>query len=106
TTLSTTTQPLEKIFPDERPHLDFDMASKKVSGYSGCNQINAQIIQPSDNKISFGPIASTRMACRIEGEPIFLKAMESINRFNISKDQKTLTLFRGDLLIMRFERNQ
>ena len=46
------------------------------------------------------------MACPGEGENIFLKALASANRFNLSKDQKTLALFKGDLLIMRFERTK
>ena len=103
TSLSTTQAALDQIFLENKPHIEFDMAAKKVSGNGGCNQINAQVTT-AGNKLSFGPIAASRMACPGEGESIFLKAMESINRFNISKDQKTLTLFKGDLLIMKFER--
>lgn len=103
TTLSTIQAPLNQVFSENMPYLEFDMVDKKVSGNAGCNQITAQV-DASGNKLSFGPISATRMACPGEGEAIFLKAMESVNRFNISKDLKTLTLFRGDLLIMRFER--
>lgn len=101
--LSTSKASLNQLFPDKKPHIIFDINKEKLSGNGGCNQIHAQL-KTSGNNINLGPIGSSRMACPSESEAIFLKALTSVTRFNLSKDKKTLTLFRGDLLIMRFER--
>jgi heat shock protein HslJ/uncharacterized membrane protein len=44
------------------PTFEFHLRDNRFSGHAGCNQMNGSI-KAEGNKIKFGPIASTRMAC-------------------------------------------
>jgi heat shock protein HslJ/uncharacterized membrane protein/uncharacterized lipoprotein NlpE involved in copper resistance len=44
------------------PTFEFHLKDNRFSGHAGCNQMNGSI-KVEGNKIKFGPIASTKMAC-------------------------------------------
>ncbi len=72
----------------------FDADGARVSGFSGCNQYNAQYTVTGDS-IAFGPVVSTKMAC--EGfdslEQAFLGAIPATARLQLA--DSSLVLFGG-----------
>ncbi len=68
----------------------------RVSGSGGCNVINASFTLDGD-KLSFGPVMSTMMACAedvMQQEIAFTQALEQIETFTLEGD--TLTLSSAD----------
>lgn len=51
-----------KQFPKELPHFEFNLVTKKMSGFAGCNQVNGDL-KFGYNKMMIEPLASTRMYC-------------------------------------------
>jgi heat shock protein HslJ len=67
-----------------------------VSGFSGCNQYNAEYTVSGDS-LEIGPIATTMMACPeeiMEIEQSYFTALERSSSFTVDGD--TLTIFDGD----------
>lgn len=72
----------EAIDMDGRVFINLDMEGKKMSGNSGCNRMNAKIQLGGKDKITFGPVASTRMMCEhmdVEGK--VLAAVSQVRSF-------------------------
>ena len=46
----------------------------------------------------------TMMACQGTGEATYMKTLEKIDSYSISKDGKTLSLIAGTIEMMRFEK--
>ena len=71
--------------------IDDDVAS----GYSGCNSYTGTFESTADG-VSFGPLASTRMACSPDGvmtlEARYLKALATVDTAAINGDTLTLSL--------------
>jgi heat shock protein HslJ len=70
-------------------------AEKDVSGFSGCNRIRGTYTY-ADGKLSFGPLAGTRMACppdQMETERKVLQLLEAAKTAEAT--HKTLTLQDG-----------
>ncbi|WP_118975874.1 META domain-containing protein [Taibaiella koreensis] len=104
--LATPVAALDSLYPGRKPELTFDTRNKRFSGYTGCNSLNGPLVS-SDHTISFrGDIALTLMACRGEGEATFLQQLKRINKYDVSSDNRTLTLIQGDIALMRFHRKQ
>lgn len=89
--------------PPQDAHLllQDDGASKTATGNSGCNRFTGAYTVESDS-LSFGPLASTRMACvdTMELEARFLDAMSRVDRYEIV--DRELRLFGGDEPLMTF----
>ena len=70
---------------DAVPTLTFDEAGG-VSGTTGCNTFNAEV-SIDGNAVTFGPMATTRMACPdravTEQEQAFTAAMEDVTSYTI-----------------------
>ena len=81
------------------PHLRFE--ADRVTGHDGCNNFFGPY-KLSDDKLSFGLLASTRMACpQINGfDLVFHKTLLTTRRFRI--DGSRLDLFAGDELLASF----
>lgn len=81
------------------PHLRFE--SERATGNDGCNNFFGPYKQSGDS-LSFGLLASTRMACpQIEGfDMAFNKMLAMTTRYRITGD--TLELFAGDKLLASF----
>jgi heat shock protein HslJ len=70
-------------------------AEKNVSGFSGCNRFRGSYTY-ADGKLSFGPLASTRMACppeQMETERKILQLLEATKTAEAT--HKTLKLQDG-----------
>lgn len=75
---------VEMTAPDaEIPFLGFDTASGRVSGNAGCNSIMGGFTAvPSEGKISFDKIASTRMMCPdMTFEQSVLQALDKVTGY-------------------------
>ncbi|HEY3215192.1 MAG TPA: META domain-containing protein [Candidatus Eisenbacteria bacterium] len=62
-------------------------SNRHVSGSTGCNQFTGTASIAAE-KLSFGPLATTRRACeadRMAEEQSFLKALESVRSFSIDE---------------------
>ncbi len=94
-------KPFNELFPNKKPTLVFDVANNKVSGNAGCNRLNGGI-ELNGRRIKFNAIATTRMACPTDGEPLFLQTLEKVNIH--SEYENTLTLIIGDIAVMRFKK--
>lgn len=93
--------PFEQLYPNDKPTLTYDAASKKLVGKGGCNTYNASV-EINGRNIKVGPVASTRMACPGEGEPLFFQSLQKVNGISVHEDQ--LTLIVGDIATMRFKK--
>uniref|UniRef100_B8HJR5 DUF306 domain-containing protein n=1 Tax=Cyanothece sp. (strain PCC 7425 / ATCC 29141) TaxID=395961 RepID=B8HJR5_CYAP4 len=89
-----------------QPYIEFDTQQQgRFSGSSGCNLISGGFAS-SDSTLTFDEIISTRRACidpkgqQIEAD--FLRALESVTRFEIQAE--TLRLLVGDRPVLVFRR--
>ena len=92
-----------KIYSASRiPALFFDTTKLSVSGNNGCNRISGKYSLPGEEKIKFGPLLSTKMACPDigDGETIFMEAIAKCSSFSV--DGATLILKEGDKEVMQF----
>lgn len=74
---------------------------RKVQGLAGCNRMNGTY-QLDGQKLKFGPLATTRMACPdMQTETAFLNALEATTRYEVSGS--SLTLYGADTAVARLE---
>ncbi|MPR35894.1 META domain-containing protein [Cytophagaceae bacterium SJW1-29] len=93
--------PFAELYPNKKPALVFDLAEKRVSGNTGCNQFSGPLVRDG-KKIQFSDqMTMTRMFCPGGGETLFLKTLNSVNSYAISPDGTTLSLIGGDVALMR-----
>ena len=84
-------------FSDDKPNIEFNRDTKRVSGSGGCNRLSGGF-EINGSRLKFSPIASTKMAClandvqRVEGS--FLDLLQKTTRFEI--DGNKLRLYAGD----------
>ena len=75
-----------------------------MTGSTGCNNLMGSFElsgSMDDNRISFSPMATTRMACvDVNYEQEFLNVFEDCDRYSIQND--TLTLIRETVPLARF----
>lgn len=101
TELSTGSWELKEIFGEpldtgeftKIPVLNFDKTEGRVSGNSGCNSMSGSYSIKED-KITFGPIAQTKMACPGSGEGKFMTLFNSVQTFKLQANK--LNLFDGN----------
>ncbi|MFV8323485.1 META domain-containing protein [Flavobacterium sp. LB3P21] len=93
------------LYPNKKPTIVFDLKENRVSGNASCNSYSGKL-NVDGNKISFkDPIAMTKMMCMdIQGEDVYMSALEKIDSYSISEDGKTLNFIMGDIAMMRFEK--
>ena len=86
--------PAERRGTERDPWLRFTAADGRVGGSTTCNSLGGTY-QASGDRLSFGPLISTKMACVEESlmaqESRFMAALDSVERFAISAD--TLRLY-------------
>lgn len=75
------------------PALNFDKSESRVSGNSGCNSMSGSYTIKED-KITFGPMAQTKMACQGVGEGKFMTLFNSVQSFKLKGDK--LNLYDGN----------
>lgn len=88
-------------FGREIPVLEFHKVDGKVMGNSGCNRLSGTY-KIEGNKISFGPMISTKIACPGNGEKRFLDALNTANTFRI--ENLKLYLLNGDTEALQFRK--
>jgi heat shock protein HslJ len=88
-------------FGREIPVLEFHQVDGKVMGNSGCNRLSGTY-KVEGNKITFGPMISTKMACPGDGEQRFLTALNSVNGFRI--ENLKLYLLNGEAEALQFKK--
>lgn len=93
----------EGLYPTKKPTLIFNFPSIEVSGNTSCNGFGAKVTIEGTDKISFGNMLSTMMACPGNGEQTFVKAMKQANRYALTSEN-SLSLYDGNLELMRFTR--
>lgn len=87
------------LYPRKKPVLIFKLPAAEVSGNSSCNGFSAPV-KMEGSKISFGDGIQTMMACEGNGEQVFFSTLKKISSYSVNQD--TLTLFTGDIAMMRF----
>jgi heat shock protein HslJ len=91
------------LYPNKKPTITFDVANKRINGYTGCNNFTGPL-KADGNKISFtDPMAMTKMLCPGEGENVITETLKKVNSWSVS-DGKTLNLIMGDIAVMRFSK--
>lgn len=95
----------DKDFLNKTPALNFDLSNNRISGNTGCNSLSGDLTVSGDS-LSFGDIATTKMACHdaMEFENRFLKALGNVNSYTI--DKGFLKLMGGNNELMVFQRSE
>jgi heat shock protein HslJ len=87
------------------PHIVFDSENKRVSGNNGCNKFSCNFDQPDLNRLKFGNIVSTKMACVGENiEDDFFSVLEQTTIYSLTSVElklknecdTTLAIFNSD----------
>jgi heat shock protein HslJ len=96
-------KPVEVAQQQREPHLILQPAQKRMAGSGGCNRL-AGSYTLDDDRVSFGRVASTRMACAqgMEQESAFLDALSAIKRWRVEGQHLDLMDERGEV-IAQFE---
>ena len=85
-------------------YIFLDPKERRVSGSGGCNSLNGSYELDGD-RLTFGPLATTRMACRedhMDAEQAFHEAMARVSRWKI--EGKHLELFdEAGVMVARFD---
>ncbi len=84
------------------PTMEIFVENLKISGFGGCNNYFANIKRLSDKDFSLGPVASTKMYCINIDEIQYLKQLDKIESYQMSKIQ--LDFYRGDTLLLSFKK--
>lgn len=88
---------------DSTRHPGFTLLAegRKVQGSAGCNRMTGTY-KLDGEKLKFGPLATTRMACPdMQTETAFLKALGATTRYEVSGS--SLTLYGADTAVARLE---
>jgi heat shock protein HslJ len=83
------------------PHLLLDARERRLSGSGGCNRLLGSY-ELDGNRLTFGPVATTMMACPeplMRRERAFLQVLEATTAWRI--DGETLELLAGDEVVAR-----
>jgi heat shock protein HslJ len=91
--------PVEPVGPQAEPHLVFARDALQVSGSGGCNRV-AGAFELDGEKLRFGDLASTMMACErgMEQEQRFLQALQRVARYRIGGTRLELLDAQGALI--------
>ncbi|MBK8141971.1 MAG: META domain-containing protein [Chitinophagaceae bacterium] len=95
---------LSKLYPRQKPNLNFDLASGVLTGSTACNRFSGPV-KIIDSSISIGELGMTKIACPGDGEQKFLEALKKTTTYALV-DSVTLSLRKGDAEVMRFSRKQ
>lgn len=96
----------EGLYPNKKPFLKIEVDSNRVSGNSSCNNFFGKLNREGRN-ISFKEgLGMTKMACQGEGESVFIRTLEKIDKYDLTDDGNMLHLIMGDIAMMRFKRQE
>jgi heat shock protein HslJ len=90
---------------EREPWIELDSHAKRATGSGGCNRFTGGY-EAGDGTLTFGPLASTRMACPgMDTETAFLRALEGTRRFRVLGRRLDLEDEHGVVLARLEERN-
>jgi len=98
--------PVSPMADDKQPHMLLDPAQKQATGFAGCNHFfgRYELDGPS---LKFGPLGSTRMACRDLETGLETSVFEALeNTLKWKKADEELLLLDGDAVLARFSRKK
>ena len=84
--------------------------ANQVTGIAGCNNFNATY-QTTRNKLSFGPVATTRKVCNtplgiMQQENAFLAALDSTVSYKLSRNSLEMIDSKGKTLLIFSRANE
>jgi heat shock protein HslJ len=88
----------------EASGITLDFAEADASGNGGVNTYNASYTSAADGSLTFGPIASTKMAgeqAAMDAEATYLEALQSVTGYSVNSEG-LLDLFAGPDQILTF----
>lgn len=93
----------EKIMPKgQTPYLQFDKEKISFAGFGGCNRIFGQY-EVIGNKLKFGSVGMTKMACADSQiqiiETRMIEVLRKINRYEIKND--VLNLYENNKILLK-----
>jgi heat shock protein HslJ len=93
-----------KDYPAGLPMLQFNLATKKLSGNDGCNRVNGTF-EIMGKQIKFSPLASTKMACSNNAAEYIFNNLLSNNlvTYYIKNNYLSISLPDDSLIIFRKE---
>lgn len=99
-------QPVQVAAEQREPHIILQSESRRIAGSGGCNRFIGGY-ELDGERLTFGHLATTRMACPqgMETEDAFLVALEKVRTWKILVQQLELYDAAGNLLA-RFETKQ
>jgi heat shock protein HslJ len=90
---------------EREPWLELEARTLRVTGFGGCNRFSGSYAS-GEGTLTFGPLASTRMACPgLDTETAFLHALEGTRRFRLAGRRLDLEDAKGTVLVQFEERN-
>ena len=93
----------ETLYPRKIPLLNFDIASQKAGGHTGCNSFSGKFVSKGSDIKFEEPIAMTKMFCPGEGEALFFQNLRNVTSYSISNDT-TLNLEVAGSTLMRLRK--
>lgn len=94
-------QDLKVLFPNKTPKLNFEVATKRVNGNDGCNNIMGGYTVKTGNLISLGDkMASTMMFCSGVSDSKYMETLQSVTSFEIVDNK--LILKAGKDIVLTF----
>lgn len=70
-----------------QPFIQFDAAEKRVSGYAGCNNFFGGYTLSEGQKLSFGQMGATKMACEdMTTEDRLFNALSKVDSYAVGED--------------------
>ena len=90
------------LYPEKKPHVTFDISKNTISGNNSCNGFSGEVAIDGD-KIAFDKIIQTMMACEGIGEQTFSKTLSAVTSYKV--ENNILSLYAGDIEMMRFSKN-
>ncbi|MEC4117044.1 META domain-containing protein [Myroides phaeus] len=92
---------LKDLFPNKIPKLNFEIATKRVNGNDGCNNIMGEYIVKAGNIISLGDkMASTMMFCSGVADREYMQTLQSVTSYEIVDGK--LILKSGEDIVLTF----
>lgn len=95
------------LYPDKKPTIVFDIANNKISGNNSCNQYFGALVLDGKN-INFkdAKMGMTMMACQGSGDKLYMETLQKIETYSITDEGKTLNFLIGNIVMMRFNRQE
>ncbi|MEK6450815.1 MULTISPECIES: META domain-containing protein [unclassified Myroides] len=94
---------LKDLFPSKTPKLNFEIATKRVNGNDGCNNIMGEYSVKAGNEIVLGEkMASTMMFCSGVADREYMQTLQSVTNYEIVDGK--LLLKSGKEIVLTFSK--